>query len=93
MKLSPDNDSIVNRPIDKTRTNVLIYDTKGNHLSLGQNEGENMRMKKTEKRDIIKENNEPIRDRLKKEILSLTDRQAEYVLQKLQCLLQGEDAV
>ena len=62
-------------------------------MSLGQNEGENMRMKKTEKRDIIKENNEPIRDRLKREILSLTDRQAEYVLQKLQCLLQGEDAV
>lgn len=36
-------------------TNVLIYDIGGNCLPLGQSKGENMRMKKEEKRDIIKD--------------------------------------
>ena len=34
---------------------------------------------------------ENVRDRLKAEILGLTDSQAEFVLKKLQCLLQEKD--
>lgn len=53
MKLSPDNDSIVNRPIDKTRTNVLIYDTRGTSLPRRQGKGEDLSMEKKEKLDIM----------------------------------------
>ena len=37
------------------------------------------------------ENHAIIRERLKSEVLSLTDSQAEYVLWRLECLLQEEN--